>query len=261
MNMVDDLRRSPDGELHILLMNASELALTGDESRIMNNAERDRLSKLVHNEDRLRFTARCVALRTILSAYASTAPIDWVFETNEHGQPRISSPRTEASPLAFNISHSGDDIAIGIARTSRLGIDLECGRTPRDPLKIGDRFFAQSEARDLRACPAEQRDLRFLEYWTLKESYIKAHGKGLSMPLDEIVFDLSSAGRISFTEAAIDIQDRSPWKFLQYRLTDNTCMLSACIEVRGAHDTLPRIWSMRSIGSVQPLHPDIARQS
>jgi 4'-phosphopantetheinyl transferase len=57
------------------------------------------------------------------------------------------------------------------------------------------------------------RPRRFYEYWTLKESYIKARRLGLSLPLDRFAFDLDSerVARISFLPPIED--DASRWQF------------------------------------------------
>ena len=48
------------------------------------------------------------------------------------------------------------------------------------------------EVRALRSLPLEAQRHRFLDLWTLKESYIKARGMGLSIPLDKFSIDLDS---------------------------------------------------------------------
>jgi 4'-phosphopantetheinyl transferase len=55
-------------------------------------------------------------------------------------------------------------------------------------LESVEHFFSPAEVSDLEALPAPERADRFFQVWTLKESYIKAHGKGLSMPLAEFSF-------------------------------------------------------------------------
>jgi phosphopantetheinyl transferase len=51
-------------------------------------------------------------------------------------------------------------------------------------------FAAVKSPYTLRALPAQRQRLRFFEYWTFKESYIKARGTGLSIPLDQFWFHL-----------------------------------------------------------------------
>ena len=82
-------------------------------------------------------------------------------------------------------------------------------------LDLAERFFAPHEAAALRRVDASDRPARFLEYWTLKESYIKARGLGLAIPLASFSFDLPPAApddiRIRFTSAVDD--DATRWQF------------------------------------------------
>ena len=56
---------------------------------------------------------------------------------------------------------------------------------------------------------------RFFLYWTLKESYIKARGMGLAIPLDAFAFTLheAAAPTIAFMDGFDDRPER--WQFWQ----------------------------------------------
>ena len=71
--------------------------------------------------------------------------------------------------------------------------------------------FAESERRALAALPAAERSARFFDFWTLKESYVKAHGLGLAMGLQGVAFELGGdAPRICFDGGDEDPDD---WQF------------------------------------------------
>jgi 4'-phosphopantetheinyl transferase len=64
-----------------------------------------------------------------------------------------------------------------------IGLDVEA--LSREPaIELARRFFSAREADQLARTPIDGRATRFLEYWTLKEAYVKARGLGLSLPLD-----------------------------------------------------------------------------
>ena len=58
-------------------------------------------------------------------------------------------------------------------------------------MRLADRYFSMEEVHDLRSVPESLQRERFLEYWTLKEAYIKAKGKGLSIPLEQFAFRIT----------------------------------------------------------------------
>ena len=90
----------------------------------------------------------------------------------------IGKPAWDVEGLYFNLSHSGDWAACAIADRP-LGLDVQercayCEGLVR-------RFFSEAERREIEG--AADRDQAFGRIWSLKESWIKALGTGLSTPL------------------------------------------------------------------------------
>ena len=72
-----------------------------------------------------------------------------------------------------------------------IGVDIEIVGREADVLDIAKRSFSSSEVADIfRLSNVEDRINRFYDYWTLKESYIKATGLGLKIPLDQFCFQI-----------------------------------------------------------------------
>jgi len=83
----------------------------------------------------------------------------------------------------FNISHSANRVVCIVSSEKRVGIDIE----NRVDHVIFDDFrpqFTQSEWCEIQSAndPKEE----FYRIWTAKESVIKADGRGLGIPLDQI---------------------------------------------------------------------------
>src|SRR5262249_397343 len=136
-------------------------------------------------------------------------PSAWRFTSSEHGRPEIVSPEV-APRLRFSLSHTRTVVACAVGAELDIGLDVE--DVARDaPLDVAERF-APSERAALEALPSHERKRRFFVYWTLKEAYAKARGLGLSLPLDQAVFDLSGREiRVSFGSSAED--DAGAWRF------------------------------------------------
>ena len=99
----------------------------------------------------------------------------------KHGKPSL----TEHPELHFNISHA-DGIAAVIVSEHECGIDCEPIRkyNPR----MMKRIFSDSEREAVETALDGQCNLMFFSFWTLKEAYVKAIGRGLSFPLREAAF-------------------------------------------------------------------------
>jgi 4'-phosphopantetheinyl transferase len=84
----------------------------------------------------------------------------------------------------FNISHSGEVVLCAFSNHVRIGIDIEKIK----PLDT-DEFTDQFTSAELGAIRNSADPLcEFYNWWTLKESLIKADGKGLTIPLKSIDF-------------------------------------------------------------------------
>ncbi len=92
-----------------------------------------------------------------------------------------------------------------------VGVDAERIDAPVEALGLSERYFSVSEASRLRALPASEQLARFFAYWTLKESYIKARGLGLTLPLGQFSFRVEHEIGVEFDEGFAD--DTSLWRF------------------------------------------------
>lgn len=127
-------------------------------------------------------------LRVILSRYLDVEPGQVRLCYSNHGKPSLA-PRCARPKLKFNLSHS-DGLALFVVTSGReVGIDLERVRPVPEADQIAERFFSARENAVLCSLPARLKDEAFFTCWTRKEAFIKASGKGLSLPLDR--FDVS----------------------------------------------------------------------
>ena len=146
-----------------------------------------------------------------------------VFETNQNGKPFIKCENQNSGLKAvhFNLSHSGD-YAMCVIGDNPVGCDVE--RVRKIDLKLADRFFAPLEIELIRSQPSNESQINtFFRLWTLKESYIKALGKGLSLGLDSFSIQLSPLQLLSNKD-----DENITCNFYEYN-ADNSYKFSACI--------------------------------
>lgn len=187
--------------------------------------------RFLFEKDRHRFLVTRALVRDVLSHYVAREPHEWRFNCNQYGKPHIAEATGLSQDIAFNISHTDGLVTVAVSRDRALGVDIEnVQRTA--PLDIAERYFCATECRSMRRLPAARQATRFWELWTLKESYIKARGMGLSIPLDQFGFDLDIPNSVSigFTARLDDLPSR--WQFWQCRPTEDHLM-ALCIEAPG----------------------------
>ncbi|MBO9205526.1 MULTISPECIES: 4'-phosphopantetheinyl transferase family protein [Niastella] len=102
---------------------------------------------------------------------------------NENNRPYLNT-QTD-----FNISHSGNYVACAITNGIRVGIDIEEIR----PVQLYDFKHVMTTSQWHSIAIAEDPLREFYRAWTIKESVIKADGKGMSLPLTAIEFDKGNA--------------------------------------------------------------------
>ena len=105
------------------------------------------------------------------------------FRKNKHNKPYL----IEIGKF-FNISHSYEKVVLALS-DEEIGIDIEKILNPN--LKIIDRFFTEMEKKyifmDNNYIKIKE---RFYIIWTLKESYLKYKGTGLSEKLSSFNIDI-----------------------------------------------------------------------
>lgn len=207
-------------EIHLWFANYDEI----DDERmheayraLFNEQEKRQELQFYFAKDRRRYLVTRALVRIVLSRYQSVSPKDWIFSTNAYGRPEIANAGMSGARLSFNISHTHSLIVLGVTRGRALGVDVENICTRAVSIDIADRFFSPAEVAVLAGVPPSQQQARFFEYWTFKESYIKARGMGLSIPLDKFSFHYPHDGAVEIVIHPELKDDPARWQFWQFR--------------------------------------------
>jgi 4'-phosphopantetheinyl transferase len=238
-------------EVHVWAVDQDTIAddaLLARYHRVMTPPEAAQQARFHFARDRHRYLVTRALVRSVLSYYTGVPPETWRFDANRWGRPSISAPSGH-SRLRFNLSHTTGMILCAVALGHEVGVDVEDTARKGETVSIAERYFSPSEVRDLRALPEAEQRARFFEYWTLKESYIKARGMGLSLPLEQFSFRLGDPARIGI---AFDprLHDRpAHW---QFRLWQPTARHQGALAVKrvGATDLTIRL--RRAVPLVAP---------
>jgi len=161
--------------------------LTKERQRLVDQAKSEEIAK-----KRLYTGA---FLQFVLSKETGIPVEQLQYRSNEWGKPALdvenmlrvvsSDVGDVIKNLHFNLSHSGDYMVLALS-DSPVGIDVEHKSKNYDSL--AQRCFCKEEYEDILSLQDEsERKCRFLEYWTMKEAYIKCIGEGMRIPLNSFL--------------------------------------------------------------------------
>ncbi|ADM69316.1 4'-phosphopantetheinyl transferase sfp [Paenibacillus polymyxa E681] len=180
-----------------------------------------KLDRFLHREDALRGLYADVLLRWLACRQLKVSNASLQFTYNVFGKPSLIN----APAFHFNVSHSGKWVVCAID-DHPLGIDIEQLR-PID-FEVGRVCFSDTEYDALMRQDADNRLSYFYDLWTLKESFVKAEGQGLTLPLKSFSFELKAQPSIGFTTEGFTTEY---CHFRQYEL-DQDYKMAVC----AAHD-------------------------
>jgi 4'-phosphopantetheinyl transferase len=203
-------------------------SLSDKNSLIRTPEEQNKTTALALQRHRNERVLSCAILRRALSDLTGLHPLIWQFRRNAYGRPEIEAP-SQCRRLKFSVSHAGRVIACLLSWHREVGLDVEPFREVNGMLKIADQYFAPFETASLRALPSHEQSRRFLELWTLKESYLKARGCGLSIPLAAVAFIIrkDAAYQIHAMFGAELKDDPARWQFDLELVDDHLIAITA----------------------------------
>lgn len=154
----------------------------------MSEEKRKRIERFRRYEDKLRSLFGEVLAKNELSKKLQCKIEDIEFEKNEYGKLKLKGKDN----LYFNISHSGDYVIVGIS-DSEIGVDIEIYEDAKhEIIDLAKRYYTEEEYNWILSFDENYRIEAFYILWTLKESYIKFEGKGLSISLSSFSFTLNN---------------------------------------------------------------------
>ncbi|MBI3735973.1 4'-phosphopantetheinyl transferase superfamily protein [Candidatus Sumerlaeota bacterium] len=212
-------------EVHLYTANAASFEDRRESfTHLLNDDEIARYNRFLVDHSKLEFLIGRAMLRILLSGYTGLAPGQIEFRFAQNGKPEIAN-EIEGKP-EFNLSHTRGLVALGVCLKYPLGVDVEFIERDRAEDGIARRYFSGYEVEWLNQYFGEDYRRNFYRLWTLKESYIKARGTGLSLPLHDfyMAFDGSESGeaKIGFVPGFGD--DPARWQFRYWNLSAGHAM-------------------------------------
>jgi 4'-phosphopantetheinyl transferase len=184
---------------------------------LLSEYEQKKYNELYFGRHRESYLISRALLRTTLSLYIDAPPAELEFSYDSYGRPEIQKP-VGISGIRFNLSRTRGVATCLISSSTRAGIDVESTLNLSDPEIMFRSVLLPKEIESLQGLRGNSLKRRFLTYWTLKEAYVKATGKGLSIPLTQFSFKLKDGyAQVSFGPQLTD--NPLEWQFAYYGLT------------------------------------------
>lgn len=128
----------------------------------------------------------------------------------EYGKPYLS----EYPWIYFNLSHS-EEMVLAVFAPIEIGCDVEL--VHQADLALAERFFCAGEFEYVAGKPeGEERNRAFYRIWTLKESFVKAVGLGMSLPFNDFEIQVGQEGKIKVRQSV----DSAVYLFQEYTFGD-----------------------------------------
>lgn len=171
-----------------------------EDEDVFNNAlerispfRRQKIALLKNVKDKNRSLGASVALNAALKDYGLEERA-MKYDLGKQGKPYFC----DNPEIHFSLSHSGD-YAICSIGSHEIGNDIERVRSERE--RVAERYFASEELDWI--CMAQtvrEREERIFRIWTMKESFLKVTGRGMSLPLNAFAVIVESDGGIQIRQ-------------------------------------------------------------
>jgi len=185
--------------------------------KTLSEDEKERSSRFKFEQGCDQYISGRGMLRSFLGSYLSVKPATIQFNYNAYGKPLLS--KNEA--LQFNLSHSAGVVLYAFTLGASIGVDIELIKTNINVSKLAARFFAKKESTFIQSLPEAKQHEAFFKCWTRKESFIKAHGKGLSMPLDQFEVSIRDSDVVAIRSIEWNQAEVKEWSMRSFWVGDD----------------------------------------
>jgi 4'-phosphopantetheinyl transferase len=180
--------------------------------RVLDAAEQAHAEKLKNALLHKRYVEVYGRLRNVLAKILNQSPEKIRIKKAEHGKPYL----VDYPELAFNLSHSADRLIIALGWNCQLGIDIEFCKQRINLSGLVDKCFAEEEAAYWNKLPEDQKKSEFYRFWTRKEAFVKATGRGIGLGLNNCVINPEKP--TGFLTVPADFEPSSEWRVLDIDL-------------------------------------------
>jgi 4'-phosphopantetheinyl transferase len=168
-------------------------------------------------------------LRELLAARVGESAAQLRIAKTAYGKPYLA----DFPQLDFNMSHTGDCLAVAISSQCNLGIDIECYKQRHTWAGLVKKCFARQEADYWYALDVADRGQAFYQLWVKKEAFVKAVGQGITLGLNQCV--VNPKGLNTFLAVPEQCASAEQWQIYTLDLPVNIFGAVVCDDARELH--------------------------
>ncbi|MBN8446942.1 MAG: 4'-phosphopantetheinyl transferase superfamily protein [Gammaproteobacteria bacterium] len=185
---------------------------------LLQSAELRIIDQICRQDERHHKLVARALLRSVLAQYTGVPALAVQLGTGLQGKPYLESPVTN---LQFNLSHTQGRIVLAICQNRELGVDVETVRPARTRVagnnNLNASYLSCQEQQLLQPLGGLTKQQRLCDFWSVKESFVKASGAGLTMPLHtlEVALPTDNHQQVQFSGAATQNSNWRSWLWRQ----------------------------------------------
>lgn len=240
-------------KLAVFLYRIEQEDILREESHIrelLDDSRKEKVARLKNDSARIQSIAAGMLLKVGTSLFLEGKAEKYMYGyddrdyliSHEELLERLSSAdQVPCGEIYSNLSHSGEYVALAVGNVP-VGIDVE--HKSDNDFKVTKRMFTKRD-QDYIFGDMLDAERRFRDIWTIKESFLKCLGIGISVPLSsfDATFDrygsegVILSGKIEVSEDAPDkLQGLDHYRFSTSRISGGDYSLTLCYR-----DSLQRI--------------------
>lgn len=185
--------------------------------RVLDQSEQAHVEKLTNDLLHRRYVEVHGRLRMVLAETLDQPADNIRIEKSAYGKPYLA----DYPDMAFNLSHSGNNLLIAVGRDCRLGVDLEICKPRTNLSALVGKCFAEEEAAYWNNLPEVEKIPAFYRFWTRKEAFVKATGRGIALGLNDCV--INPVKPTAFLRVPPECGQPSQWQVLDIDVGQGIC--------------------------------------
>ena len=190
---------------------------------LLNENEQRQADNFKNDLLRRRYVANRAKLREILAQIVNCNPASLRFEIAQHGKPYLG----DHPEIEFNLSHTGNKIAVAIGHRCQVGIDIELCKTRSSLSALVEKCFDQEEKNYWQQLPESLKPQEFYRFWTRKEAFVKATGRGIALGLTSCVINPNQPS--TFLRIPAEFGLPSEWRIHNMSDLNDTSIVGALV--------------------------------